>query len=839
MLVAAAALVLFVFWAPAASAAPKRTIILVVDTSDSMNSDNRLEQAQSALRSTIGSLAGSDVVGLHEFSGDCSDGGELTVQPGTGNRAELRGQVDRLQTSGGTPTPAAIRKAAEGFPKDSSQKVLILVSDGASTCGDPCPEVTKVQEELGIKFVAHTVGFDTQGVANTQLSCIADVTGGKYFAATDEEGITSSLAEALKPIVGEDVSTILNSLPTPSDVPLDAESVGKTALLAGALVLLIGFPAELFNRTLEANQKRISRWWRRRGTGGMPGATGGAAPAAAGGPFPPGGAGMQGGPSGAGSGPYAQHGGDAGGPMAQHSGSGSYAQHSGGGFGPGGSAGMQGDPSGGGAFGPGGSAGMQGDPSGAGSGPYAQHSGSGYGPGGSAGMQGDPSGAGSGAYGSAGMQGDPSAAGGFDASGNYRQQAGGSGPYPAAAVPGAGAVRSLWASPWILPIFVLLSALASTFVDPDSGFDAKSGILLLGFLIAAPVILFAYAWPNEQVAKRASNIPAKLKTVPAALALAVFCTMLSRFSDFVPGYVFGLVLGYVALRERRLSRAAEGKGVLFGALTALVVAAGAWVGLEFVHEDATAVDANVGLVIADTILGTTFILGVETVIFGLVPLRFMDGNKLRKWNTWIWLATYALAVLLFVHVLVLNSGQGGSDSETSLTAALILFAGFGLAAALFWAWFKYIPDPALHPHLAMIGMPQPRTAPRTPRAPRAVQNQQGGWGGTYAPTAPPAPPATGTYAPAAPPQPSATGMYAPPPQPPTGAYAPPAPPTPPPPAAPTGYYGTPGPGAMPPTPVHQPQAPESRPYAPPTPPTPPPPSAPPPQAAPADRPQDQ
>lgn len=381
----------------------------------------------------------------------------------------------------------------------------------------------------------------------------------------------------------------------------------------------------------------------------------------------------------------------------------------------------------------------------------------------------------------------------------------------AGAAPGvAGGSPSLWASPWVLPIFVLVSAVASTFVDPDSGFNTRSGILLLGFLVAVPLVLFAYAWPNERVARRASDVPAALRTVPAALGVAIFCTVLSRISEFVPGYVFGLVLGYVALRERRLTRAQEGKGVLLGALAALLVSVAAWVGLEFVHDKALDPGANVGLTIADSVLGTTFILGVETVIFGLVPLSMLDGSKLRRWNTWIWAGTYALAIVLFVHVLLLNSDAAGSDNDTSVTAAVIVFAVFGVVSLGFWAYFKYIPDPALLPRPALAGGPAgypPRPVPPRP---------------TPVPPAPFHAPPTTTHPAVAPPRPAS-----PVPPPPGSAPVPPTPSAPPPPrpASP--------PPDLPPPPPHQPYVPQpARPPVPPAPATPPPPSSAPPNLPP-------
>ncbi len=840
-LVAAALVVVMFCWAPAASAAQKRTIILVVDISDSMNSDGRLIQAQAALRSTIGALDKNDVVGLHTFSGNCGDGGDLIVPPGTGNRDELRREVDNLTAFGGTPTPDAIRAAVSEFPDDSSEKVLMLVSDGESSCEDPCEVVTQVQQDTGVEFVAHTVGFQTDDEAdqelNEQLNCIAEVTGGKFFAAEDEKAIADSLEEALATPVGDDVSTVLHSLPSPSDVPLDAKSVGISAALGAAFVLAIGFPAELFNRTFEANQARIARSWRRRGGPGTgPAGSGGSGPGGGGGggggPYPPDGSGggsgtgPGGAPGGAGDGAaYGQRASDAG----------AYGQHAGGL--PTGSTGMEGAAGGGGTgAGDAGSA-MHGDISGAEGGVSGGFASGGPVPGatGGAAVPGAAGGVLPGATGGASLPGAaggvvpigaggaavPGAGGGVaaGAAGGVAAGAGG-GVVPlggaGGTAPGIGAIgaaRSLWASPWILPIFVLVSAIASTFVDPESGFNTKSGILLLGFVVAVPLVIFSYAWPNEQVARRASHVPAALRTVPAALGLAIFCTVLSRVSEFVPGYVFGLVLGYVTLRERRLTRAQEGKGVLLGALTALVVSVGAWVGLEFVHDKAIEPGANVGLVIADTVLATTFILGVETVIFGLVPLRVLDGNKLRKWNTWFWAGTYALAILLFVHVLLLNSDAAGSDNDASVTGAVVLFAVFALVSLGFWAWFKYIPDPALLPRPAFAGgphgpVPPPMPAPMAPPMPTPTPTPM------TPPMAPPAPMA-GPQATPLPPQPVRTPSPA---TPPPMAPPPMAPPTSPPTAPPM----------PPPPPVQQPYVPPpARPPVPPAPAAPPPPATPP------------
>ena len=50
--------------------------------------------------------------------------------------------------------------------------------------------------QLGIDFTAHVVGFDIGEPADrAQLQCLADNTGGNYYAAADSEGLQRALTE--------------------------------------------------------------------------------------------------------------------------------------------------------------------------------------------------------------------------------------------------------------------------------------------------------------------------------------------------------------------------------------------------------------------------------------------------------------------------------------------------------------------------------------------------------------------------------------------------------------------------------------------------------------------
>ncbi|WP_170321422.1 VWA domain-containing protein [Acrocarpospora pleiomorpha] len=200
--------------APHSQAAGSRAVIFLVDTSGSM-AGTKLGQAKSALNASVNALSQADVAGLQNFGGNCGDGGTLQVPPSSTNRTELHEAIDGLSASGGTPTTDALELAAANFPSAATEKILVLVSDGESTCGDPCPTAKQLHDQLGISFTAYTVGFQTSGQAETELSCIADATGGKYFAATDTEGIRNAINAALGstpvacPALGQSISATL------------------------------------------------------------------------------------------------------------------------------------------------------------------------------------------------------------------------------------------------------------------------------------------------------------------------------------------------------------------------------------------------------------------------------------------------------------------------------------------------------------------------------------------------------------------------------------------------------------------------------------------------------
>ncbi len=197
-----------------AQAQASSSVMFVVDTSGSM-AGQRLADAKSALISASGAVPQGAFVGLRSFGGACSDGGEQRVALGPLDPTAFAAAVQSLTARGTTPTPEALRAAVAALPP-TGQRTIVLVSDGQSTCGDPCPVARQLAQTSGVNFKMHTVGFQTTGTAETELQCIARVTGGTFVSAKDQAGLATAVGNAA------------------SGNPCDVKSTAKMSLLRSA-----------------------------------------------------------------------------------------------------------------------------------------------------------------------------------------------------------------------------------------------------------------------------------------------------------------------------------------------------------------------------------------------------------------------------------------------------------------------------------------------------------------------------------------------------------------------------------------------------------------------------
>lgn len=232
------------------------TVVLAFDVSRSMAAEDmapsRLEASKAAAREFVQRQPPTVQVGVVAFSN-----GGLAAQLPTNEEPAVLAAIDRLAPQSGTSLAQGIQAAlnavaggrgageaageqtggVEAAPAAAGESaVIVLLSDGESTDGSDPLEAANVAAAQGVRI--YTIGLGSPAGATidldgfsvhtqlneTALRQIADVTGGSYFNAQDQEALAA---------IYDDVVTQMVVRP---------EQMEVTSLLAGAgmLMLLIG-----------------------------------------------------------------------------------------------------------------------------------------------------------------------------------------------------------------------------------------------------------------------------------------------------------------------------------------------------------------------------------------------------------------------------------------------------------------------------------------------------------------------------------------------------------------------------------------------------------------------
>lgn len=166
-------------------------VYIVLDTSGSMEEPIgaalKIESAQRAVLNLTSGLGKATDVGIRTYPGsssvvECSDG-QVDLPLGRHSDGAVRSVVEGLYPYGDTPTAEALEATAQDIAGSRGAVGVVLVSDGMSTCADPCSVAERLDRQLD--WSVAVVGFDVSGGAAGELQCIADVTGGRYFTVDD------------------------------------------------------------------------------------------------------------------------------------------------------------------------------------------------------------------------------------------------------------------------------------------------------------------------------------------------------------------------------------------------------------------------------------------------------------------------------------------------------------------------------------------------------------------------------------------------------------------------------------------------------------------------------
>lgn len=169
-------------YAPRASSPPPANLVFLIDTSGSMESEDKLDLVKYSLKQLVKSLRPVDRVAIVAYAG--SAGLVLPSTPGSNKSAILKA-LDRLDaggsTNGGEGLELAYKVARENFRKDGANRIL-LATDGDFNVGNFNGESLKTyvasQRSSGVALT--TLGFGEGNYNDEMAEQLADVGNGRH-----------------------------------------------------------------------------------------------------------------------------------------------------------------------------------------------------------------------------------------------------------------------------------------------------------------------------------------------------------------------------------------------------------------------------------------------------------------------------------------------------------------------------------------------------------------------------------------------------------------------------------------------------------------------------------
>lgn len=254
---------------------------------------------------------------------------------------------------------------------------------------------------------------------------------------------------------------------------------------------------------------------------------------------------------------------------------------------------------------------------------------------------------------------------------------------------GARSEKEGWAAIPAFLVFMAVAAAIYTALQPTAGFDTTTAVVFGGLLLGLCAAVLSEGVPAQLYAQRHRQ-RAPMRALPGSLVVAVVVVGLSRLLNFHPGYAFGAVAGFYL--KDKLDRRNEGRLAAAAVLSLLAVSLLAWVAWAPVAHLAAEGNPGLGLVVLEAALASTFMVGLETSLVLALPIRFVHGGNVARWNRWAWAAMFAVVLFPVVHIMFRNGQHTLVADGVHPLVIIALTVAFALFTVCFWGYFRFRPE---------------------------------------------------------------------------------------------------------------------------------------------------
>lgn len=273
------------------------------------------------------------------------------------------------------------------------------------------------------------------------------------------------------------------------------------------------------------------------------------------------------------------------------------------------------------------------------------------------------------------------------------------------AVPALGFLRAAWgailhffafivpgssrADSWLPPIVLLgLTALIYSFLEPGFGLNEQSVVIFVSLAVSKGVLTLFYEGGKAWLYRRNLRVRAGLRLFPECILIALVSVVLSRVGDFQPGFVVGFVAAVVLLEKPQFSESQQGRAYFTIGAALLGVSVVAWVAAWGLH-DIMSGNGGVWAALPESVAVSIFVVCLEGLLFSLIPLDFMDGHRVWRWNKIAWFALFIPTAFLFAQVLF-NDQDAYLDlvTRSQSVTSMVILGGYVVVTFGTWAYLK-------------------------------------------------------------------------------------------------------------------------------------------------------
>jgi hypothetical protein len=240
--------------------------------------------------------------------------------------------------------------------------------------------------------------------------------------------------------------------------------------------------------------------------------------------------------------------------------------------------------------------------------------------------------------------------------------------------------------------FCLFSVLTVGLLTLAGPAEDRKPVTAFGLLVAVVLTSLTFGALIEVFIRWFTGRRGTVRVLPGALLIAFSCAFVSTELNLRPGYVYGLILTFVLVtggkEVDRGTRSQKGRAVLVASVATLTVSFAAWLAWIPINDAADHGSTHMPTLVADAVLSAVFLMGVQTVLFGLIPLTFLDGYLLSRWSRPIWLLCAAASVFAFVHIVY--GEQSAKVMQSDWHTVGEMFALFLIVAVLSLAFWTFV-----------------------------------------------------------------------------------------------------------------------------------------------------